>query len=99
MAQVHFVRGEHAEAKRWADVSLEIARVIGSGTSLRLAAAVASFGLVFMGAIVAPVFLVPALALILLAEIWLDARPRRATRCVPSNRPLNRLSPELAEQW
>jgi len=41
IAQVHFVRGEHAEAKRWADVSLEIARVIGSGTSLRLAAAVA----------------------------------------------------------
>src|SRR5262249_27361458 len=41
---------------------------------IRLAAAVASFGLVLMGAIVAPVFLVPALALILVMAIWLDAR-------------------------
>jgi low temperature requirement protein LtrA len=43
---------------------------------IRLAAALASFGLVLMGAIVAPVFLVPALALILVTEIWLDSYPR-----------------------
>jgi low temperature requirement protein LtrA len=43
---------------------------------IRLVAAAASFGLVLMGAIVAPVFLVPALALILVTEIWLDSRPR-----------------------
>jgi hypothetical protein len=42
---------------------------------VRLAAAAAAFGLVAMGSFVAPVFLVPSLTLVILAEIVLD-RPR-----------------------
>ncbi len=41
LAQVHFERMEYAEAKRWADVSLEISRAIGSLAGVRTAAAVA----------------------------------------------------------
>jgi hypothetical protein len=64
---------------------------------IRLVAAVASFGLVLMGAIVAPVFLVPALALILVTEIWLDARPRRTDGLrSPSWQP-SALGPDLAQ--
>jgi low temperature requirement protein LtrA len=47
---------------------------------VRLAAASAAFGLVAMGSFVAPVFLVPSLTLVLVAEILLDRpRPRVAT--------------------
>jgi low temperature requirement protein LtrA len=63
---------------------------------IRLAAAVASFGLVLMGAIVAPVFLVPALALILVTEIWLDAPPRRTDGS--RSWQLSTLGPDLAQE-
>src|SRR5207249_4871743 len=41
VAQLHFVRGDYAEAKRWADQSLEVAEVIGNVSTVRTAAAVA----------------------------------------------------------
>ena len=41
LAQVHFERTEYAEAKRWADKSLEIAQSIGSLAGIRIASAVA----------------------------------------------------------
>ncbi|MET0152021.1 MAG: adenylate/guanylate cyclase domain-containing protein [Candidatus Binatia bacterium] len=41
LAHLQFVRGDYAEAKRWADASLEIAEVIGNVTTVRTAAAVA----------------------------------------------------------
>ncbi len=44
---------------------------------VRLAAAVSSFGLILMGAIVAPVYLVPALTVVVLVAIALDAPRRR----------------------
>jgi low temperature requirement protein LtrA len=49
---------------------------------IRLAAALAAFALIFMGAVVAPEYLVPALTLILAGEIALDT-PRHKT---PRNR-------------
>jgi low temperature requirement protein LtrA len=65
---------------------------------IRLAAAVASFGLVLMGAIVAPVFLVPALALILVTEIWLDARPRKTDGSRSLYWQLSAPGPDLAQE-
>jgi low temperature requirement protein LtrA len=65
---------------------------------VRLAAAAASFGLVAMGAIVAPVFLVPALALILVTEIWLDARPRRSNGSRSHSWQPSTLGPDLAQE-
>jgi class 3 adenylate cyclase len=41
VAQLHFVRGDYAEAKRWADQSLEVAEVIGNVSTIRTAASVA----------------------------------------------------------
>ena len=41
----------------------------------RLATATAALGLVFMGAIVEPVFLVPALTVVLALGLWAEARP------------------------
>jgi class 3 adenylate cyclase len=41
LAQLHFACGRYADAKRWADQSLEIAEVIGNLGTLRTAAAVA----------------------------------------------------------
>jgi class 3 adenylate cyclase len=41
LAQQHFMRGDYAEAKRWADAGLEIAEVIGNVTAIRASAAVA----------------------------------------------------------
>jgi hypothetical protein len=49
-----------------------------------------------MGAIVAPVFLVPALALILVTEIWLDAPTRRADGS--RSWQLSTLGPDLAQE-
>jgi low temperature requirement protein LtrA len=65
---------------------------------IRLAAAAASFGLVLMGAVVAPVFLVPALALILVGEIWLDARPRRTDASRPPSWQPSAIGPDLAQE-
>jgi hypothetical protein len=59
---------------------------------------VASFGLVLMGAIVAPVFLVPALALILVTEIWLDARPRKTDGSRSLYWQLSAPGPDLAQE-
>ncbi|MBI2963622.1 MAG: AAA family ATPase [Deltaproteobacteria bacterium] len=41
LAQLHYRRGEYAEAMRWADQSLEIAQVIGNVATLRAASAIA----------------------------------------------------------
>ena len=41
LAQIHFERSEYAEAKRWADRSLEVAQSIGSIAGIRTAAAIA----------------------------------------------------------
>lgn len=41
LAQLHFMRGEYAKAKRWADQSLEVAEVIGNVATIRTAASVA----------------------------------------------------------
>lgn len=41
LAQVHLLRGEYAEAARWAEVSLETAREIGNVAAARIASAVA----------------------------------------------------------
>jgi low temperature requirement protein LtrA len=65
---------------------------------IRLAAAVASFGLVLMGAIVAPVYLVPALAVILFAEIWLDGRPRPSDGPRSAYWQVRPLRPDLAPE-
>jgi hypothetical protein len=63
---------------------------------IRLAAAVASFGLALVGAVVAPVFLVPALALILVTEIRLDARLRRSDGTRSPYWQLSALRPDMA---
>jgi low temperature requirement protein LtrA len=65
---------------------------------IRLAAAAASFGLVLMGAVVDPVFLVPAVALILVTEIWLDARPRWSDGSRSPSWQLSTLGPDLAQE-
>jgi tetratricopeptide (TPR) repeat protein len=41
IANLHFQRGDYADAKRWADESLEIAETIGNVTTIRTAAAIA----------------------------------------------------------
>lgn len=41
LAQIHFARGEYAEATRWADTSLELAREIGNVSMGRPASAIA----------------------------------------------------------
>ena len=46
-----------------------------AGRTARLATATAALGLVFMGAIVEPVFLVPALTVVLALGLWAEARP------------------------
>jgi hypothetical protein len=58
---------------------------------------VASFGLVLMGAVVALVFLVPALALILVSEMWLDARPLRSDGTRSAYWQLTALRPDMAQ--
>jgi hypothetical protein len=58
---------------------------------------VTSFGLVLMGAIVAPVFLVPALALILVTEIWLTARLRRRDGTCSPYWQLSAVRPDMAQ--
>jgi hypothetical protein len=45
----------------------------------RLATAMAAMGLVFMGAIVQPVFLVPALTVVLALGLWAEAHPAALT--------------------
>jgi tetratricopeptide (TPR) repeat protein len=41
LAQLHFIRGDYDDARRWADESLEIAEAIGNVTTVRSAAAIA----------------------------------------------------------
>jgi class 3 adenylate cyclase len=41
LAHLHFIRGEYAQAKQWADESFEIAEVIGNVATIRMAAAIA----------------------------------------------------------
>jgi low temperature requirement protein LtrA len=53
---------------------------------IRLAAAVAAFSLVLMGAIVAPVYLVPALTLVLATQIVLERDRRRGHASAPHRR-------------
>jgi class 3 adenylate cyclase/tetratricopeptide (TPR) repeat protein len=54
IAQIHFVRGDYAEAKEWADQSLEIAEVIGNVATIRTAASVAIASRHELGEAVAP---------------------------------------------
>jgi len=65
--------------------------------AVRLATALAAMGLVFMGAIVLPVYLVPALTAILALGLAAEAHPSwRPTAVHPDARPEGRLQPEAA---
>jgi hypothetical protein len=50
-------------------------KMTGPARVARLATALAAMGLVFMGAIVEPVYLVPALTVVLVLGLWTEARP------------------------
>src|SRR5437867_3013351 len=54
LAQIHLMRGEYAEAKRWAEESLEIAEAIANLGALPAAAAVAILARLALGETTAP---------------------------------------------
>ncbi|MGH7819000.1 MAG: hypothetical protein ACREQ9_04430, partial [Candidatus Binatia bacterium] len=54
LAQIHFVRGDYEEAKRWADESLKVAEVIGNVNTNRMAAVMALGARLALGESVTP---------------------------------------------
>jgi len=60
-----------------ASAALPATKVTRAGRAVRLVTAAAAMGLVFMGAVVEPVYLVPALTGVLALGLWAERRPRR----------------------
>jgi low temperature requirement protein LtrA len=61
-----------------ASILLPSTKMTASARAIRLATALAAMGLVFMGAIVEPVYLVPALTAVLAVGLTAEARQRRS---------------------
>ena len=65
-----------------------------TASTTRIATALAAMGLVFMGAIVEPVYLVPALTAVLVLGLWAETRPRPVP-VMPAPHPHDRPTPGL----
>ena len=78
-----------------ASALLPAPKMTAAARTIRIATALAAMGLVFMGAIVEPVYLVPALAAVLASGLWAETRARLLS-AMPAPHPSGQQAPGLA---
>jgi hypothetical protein len=78
-----------------ASALLPAPKMTAAARAARVATALAAMGLVFMGAIVEPVYLVPALTAVLALGLWAETR-RRPLPAMPAPHPRGQQTPGLA---